>query len=154
MLILLALPSTREPPCTPECVGGGEAVPRRGLGGPWLGRPLRLLTVSRGLSARIVSITPPPGHYEPGAVGLHRRSERSDRRAVSDWTAAWRTSRTRTARDAGRPAPLKQSRAGALASRSPRFIARPSRPEARPERTARAMTHAFSRPAARPRAGA
>src|SRR5215211_6108914 len=38
--------------------------------------------------ARIVSITPPPGHYEPGAVGLHRRSERSDRRAVSDRTAA------------------------------------------------------------------
>src|SRR5215207_4193203 len=46
--------------------------------------------------ARIVSITPPPGHYEPGAVGLHRRSERSDRRAVSDRTAAWRTSRART----------------------------------------------------------
>ena len=44
---------------------------------------------------RIVSITPPPGHYEPGAVGLHRRSERSDRRAVSDRTAAWRTSRTK-----------------------------------------------------------
>ena len=77
------------------CVGGGEAVPRRGLGGPWLGRPLRRLTVSRGLSARIVSITPPPGHYELGAVGLHRRSERSDRRAVSDRTAAWRTSRTK-----------------------------------------------------------
>src|SRR5215211_2940551 len=48
---------------------------------------------ARGLSALIVSITPPPGHYEPGAVGLHRRSERSDRRAVSDRTAAWRTSR-------------------------------------------------------------
>src|SRR3954471_18564265 len=43
---------------------------------------------ARGLSARIVIITPPPGHYEPGAVGLHRRSERSDRRAVSDRTAA------------------------------------------------------------------
>src|SRR3954454_1194328 len=27
----------------------------------------------RGLSAPTVSITPPPGHYEPGAVGLHRR---------------------------------------------------------------------------------
>src|SRR3954471_10799057 len=26
-----------------------------------------------GLSARTVSITPPPGHYESGAVGLHRR---------------------------------------------------------------------------------
>ena len=28
---------------------------------------------ARGLSARIVSITPPPGHYESGAVGLHGR---------------------------------------------------------------------------------
>src|SRR5215210_1717163 len=52
--------------------------------------------------ARMVSITPPPGHYEPGAVGLHRRLPGRRRRAVSDRTAAWRTSRTRTARDAGR----------------------------------------------------
>jgi hypothetical protein len=50
---------------------------------------------ARGLSARTVSITPPPGHYESGAGGLHRRSERSGRRAVSDRTAAWRTSRTK-----------------------------------------------------------
>src|SRR3954452_4983005 len=27
----------------------------------------------RGLSAPTVSITPPPGHYEPGRSGLHRR---------------------------------------------------------------------------------
>src|SRR3954453_6748166 len=62
--------------------------------------------------AWIVSITPPPGHYEPGAVGLHRRSERSDRRAVSDRTAAWRTSRTKDR--AGRQATgiLKTLRAG------------------------------------------
>src|SRR5215213_7117427 len=77
MFIVLASPSPREPPCTPEPVGGGEAVPRRGPGGPWLGRPFR-------------RITPPPGHYELGAVGLHRRSERGDRRAVSDRTAAWK----------------------------------------------------------------
>src|SRR5215204_2991284 len=88
-------PPPREPPCTPEPVGGGEAVPRRGPGGPWLGRPLRRLTIRAPKVARTVSITPPPGHYEPGAVGLHRRSERSDRRAVSDRTAAWRTSRTK-----------------------------------------------------------
>src|SRR5215217_1891299 len=50
---------------------------------------------ARSQGAWIVSITPPPGHYEPGAVGLHRRSERSDRRAVSDRTAAWRTRRTK-----------------------------------------------------------
>src|SRR5215217_1845257 len=123
MLILLAVPSTEGAAVYTGCVGGGEAVPRRGLGGPWLGRPLRRLTVSRGLSARIVSITPPPGHYESGAVGLHRRSERSDRRAVSDRTAAWRTSRTKNRagrRATGtlntvepapwRPAPLASSR--------------------------------------------
>ena len=50
---------------------------------------------ARGLSARTVSITPPPGHYEPGAVGLHRRCLKGRRRAVSDRTAARRTSRTK-----------------------------------------------------------
>src|SRR3954471_5009127 len=74
MLILLAVPSTEGAAVYTGCVGGGEAVPRRGLGGPWLGRPLRRLTVSRARKARwTVSITPPPGHYESGAVGLHRR---------------------------------------------------------------------------------
>src|SRR3954452_227337 len=99
------------------CVGGGEAVPRRGPGGPWLGRPLRRLTVRAALSARTVSITPPPGHYEPGAVGLHRRSERSDRRAVSDRTAARRTSRTKNR--AGRRAPGPQNTVGPAPWRPP-----------------------------------
>src|SRR5215212_7962806 len=51
MLILLALPSTEGAAVYTGCVGGGEAVPRRGLGGPWLGRPLRRLTVSRARKA-------------------------------------------------------------------------------------------------------
>src|SRR3954469_23766281 len=49
MLILLALPSTEGAAVYTGCVGGGEAVARHGLGGPWLGRPLRRLTV-RALS--------------------------------------------------------------------------------------------------------
>ena len=95
MLILLALPATEG---AAVITGTGW---RRG-GGPatWARWSMARASAStldgaRGLSARIVSITPPPGHYEPGAVGLHRRSERSDRRAVSDRTAAWRTSRTK-----------------------------------------------------------
>src|SRR5215208_1231456 len=90
---------------SPEPVGGGEAVPRRGLGGPWLGRPLRRLTVRASQDARIISITPPLGHYEPGAVGCIGASQSRRRRAVSDRTAAWRTSRARTAWGARRLAP-------------------------------------------------
>src|SRR5215204_2881309 len=68
--------------------GGGPATWAR-----WSASTLDGFARSQGVW--IVSITPPPGHYEPGAVGLHRRSERSDRRAVSDRTAASRTSRTK-----------------------------------------------------------
>src|SRR5215212_10219627 len=73
MFIILALPFTEGAAVITGCVGGGEVVPRRGPGGPWLGRPLRRLTVRASQSTRIVSITPPPGHYESGAVGLHGR---------------------------------------------------------------------------------
>src|SRR5215208_5873125 len=71
------------------CVGGGEAVPRRAPGGARLGRPLR-------------RITPPPGHYELGAVGLHRRSDGAPTSGVGPDGGF---GRTRTARGARRLAP-------------------------------------------------
>src|SRR5829696_3957669 len=89
---------------SPEPVGGGEAVPRRGLGGPWLGRPLRRLTVSRARKvARIVSITPPPAttsRAQWGCIGapngatdercrtgrrLGERAAQEPRGAPGDW---------------------------------------------------------------------
>src|SRR5215212_11137745 len=52
MFIILALPFTEGAAVITGCVGGGEAVPRRGPGGPWLGRPLRRLTVRALARAR------------------------------------------------------------------------------------------------------
>src|SRR5215203_5859263 len=76
MLIVLALPSTKG---AAVITGTGW---RRG-GGPatWTRWSMARASAStldgaRGLNARIVLITPPPGHYEPGAVGLHRRLPR------------------------------------------------------------------------------
>src|SRR3954468_5519342 len=106
MLILLALPSTEGAAVYTGCVGGGEAVPRRGLGGPWLGRPLRRLTVSRARkalgSSRSRRLPATTSRAQWGCIGACQKGRR---RSVSDRTAAWRTSRTKTARDAGRPAP-------------------------------------------------
>ena len=71
--------------CAPGHAGGGEAVPRRALGGVRLGRPPRL----QGCSERLrqepdgkARRHPPPGHYEPGApIGRYRHPEgRSARR--------------------------------------------------------------------------
>src|SRR5215211_6378786 len=93
---------------------------RRGGGGPatWARWSMARASAStldgfaRSQGAWIVSITPPPGHYESGAVGLHRRLPKGRRRAVSDRTAARRTSRTKNR--AGRQATgiLKTLRAG------------------------------------------
>src|SRR5215204_7779832 len=95
MLIVLALPSTEGAAVITGAGWRRGGGPRRGLGGPWLGRPLRRLTVRASQDARIISITPPLGHYEPGAVGCIGASQSTRRRAVSDRTAAWRTSRTK-----------------------------------------------------------
>src|SRR3954463_4863065 len=95
MLILLALPFTEG---AAVITGTGW---RRG-GGPatWARWSMARASAStldgaRGLSARIVSITPPPGHYEPGAVGCIGACQKGRRRAVSDRTASWQTSRTK-----------------------------------------------------------
>src|SRR5215207_6623210 len=87
-------------------------------------------------AARTVLITPPPGHYEPGAVGLHRRSERSDRRAVSDRMAAWRTSRTknRAGRRATGTLKTKSSRRPGVPLPSLHREAIPTRSSARKDR--------------------
>src|SRR5215208_4754685 len=101
------------------------------------------MTVRGPKGARVVSITPPPGHYELGAVGLHRRFERSADERCRTGRRLW-PHKTRAGRQATGILKLKTSRS--LASCSPRFIARPSRPEARPERIARPMTHARKPP--------
>src|SRR4051794_1262178 len=93
MLILLALPSTEGAAVYTGCVGGGEAVPRRGLGGPWLGRPLdgfaRRKMRGSSRSRRLPATT---SRAQWGCIGACQKGRR---RAVSDRTAAWRTSRTK-----------------------------------------------------------
>src|SRR3954453_13391935 len=85
MLILLALPSTEGAAVYTGCVGGGEAVPRRGLGGPWLGRPLRRLTVSRARkalgSSRSRRLPATTSRAQWGCIGACQKGRR---RAVSD----------------------------------------------------------------------
>src|SRR3954447_12062772 len=84
MLKLLALPSTEGAAVYTGCVGGGEAVPRRGLGGPWLGRPLRRLTV-RAASVRGPSrsrrLPATTSRAQWGCIGACQKGRR---RAVSD----------------------------------------------------------------------
>ena len=74
MLILLALPSTEG-----AAVYTGTGWRRGGGPATWTRWSMARASASTldGARARkgawTVSITPPPGHYEPGAVGLHRR---------------------------------------------------------------------------------
>ena len=69
-MVLCRRPLRRGAACAPGSRCGGEAVPRRALGGVRLGRPLRLQGCSEGRRKAPDGKSPKtsaPGHYEQGA---------------------------------------------------------------------------------------